>query len=85
MRSASTITNTRLRASNGRIAAWRTTCVRTSSTRISCAPRGSTQVKSGCTPDSTRRSASCGSGSPAEISAAANARAAARLPEPAGP
>ena len=73
MRSASTITNTRRRDSNGRSAAWRTIRVRTSSTRISCAPRGSTHVRSGCTPDSTRRSASAGSSDPAEISAAAKA------------
>ena len=33
---------------------------RTSSTRISCAPRGSTQAMSGCTPDSTRRRVSVG-------------------------
>ena len=51
MRSASTITNTRRRASNGRSAACCTMRVRTSSTRISCAPRGSTHVRSGCTPD----------------------------------
>ena len=85
MRSASTITNTRRLDSNGRRAAWRTMRVRTSSTRISCAPRGSIQVRSGCTPDMTRRSASAGSSAPAAISAAANARAARRLPLPAGP
>ena len=61
MRSASAITNTRTRASKGRSAAWRTTSSRTSATRISCAPRGSTQAMSGCTPDSTRRRVSSGS------------------------
>ena len=86
MRSASAITNTRTpRLERAAAPPGARSRSRTSSTRISCAPRGSTQAMSGCTPDSTRRRVSSGSSESRAISAAANSRAAARLPLPAGP
>ena len=49
------------------------------------APLGVTQVRSGCTPCLTRSRALAGSAAPSASSSAANARAASRLPLPAGP
>ena len=54
-------------------------------TRISCAPLGATQVRSGCAPEATLARALAGSGEPAASSSAAIARAADRLPAPPGP
>src|ERR1700730_6249482 len=56
-----------------------------SETRISCAPLGTTQVRSGCEPESALSLAPSGSGDPAVSSSAATARAAERLPAPPGP
>ena len=56
-----------------------------SPTRISCAPLGATQVRSGCAPDARRAARRRpGSATPVASSSAANARAAARLPAPRG-
>ncbi len=78
-------TNTRRRASNGvRVAAF-TTGPSTSSTRITCAPLGRTQVRSGWVPCITRVRTPSGSSEPSASSSAANARATVRFPVPAGP
>ena len=79
------MTKTRRRASNGVRVAAATTGSSTSPTRIPAALAGATQVRSGCTPCSTRVRALPGSGAPSESSAAAKARAAAAFPLPAGP
>ncbi len=78
-------TNTRRRASNGVRVAALTTGPSMSSTRITCAPVGRTQVRSGCAPCITRVRTSSGSGDPSASSSAANARATVRFPVPAGP
>ena len=78
-------TNTRRLDSNGVRVAAATTGSSTSSVRITCAPVGLTQVRSGCEPDMARWRALSGSGEPAASSSAAKARAASRLPTPAGP
>ena len=78
-------TNTRRLDSKGVRVAAATTGSSTSSVRITCAPVGRTQVRSGCAPDIARWRALSGSGEPAASSSAANARAAVRLPTPPGP
>jgi hypothetical protein len=83
--SARSSTNTRRAASNGVIAAAAITGSSTSPTSISWAPLGTTHVRSGCVPCSTRVRAPAGSAAPCASSSAANARAAVRLPLPAGP
>src|SRR4051794_17360004 len=85
MVSARSRTNTRWEASNGVWAAAATTDWATSRRSISCAPLGATHVRSGCVPCSTRVRAPAGSALPRASSSAANPRAAARLPVPAGP
>ena len=80
-RSAPSMTKTRRGASKGVCEAAATTGSM-SPTSISAAPLGVTQVRSGCAPDMTLARAP--SSSPAS-SAAANSRATARLPAPAGP
>jgi hypothetical protein len=85
MVSTRSITNTRRRDSNGVRAAAATTGSSMSETSISAAPLGVTHVRSGCTPCSARSRALSGSAAPSASSAAANARATSRLPEPAGP
>ena len=83
--SARSITNTRRLASKGVWAAAATTAESMSPTSSSCAPEGVTQVRSGCEPRSTRPRTPSGSAAPSASSAAAKARAAVRLPAPAGP
>src|SRR5438309_518184 len=53
-----------------------------SDTRISWAPLGTTQVRSGCDPERALSRAPSGSGEPAVSSSAATARATERLPAP---
>jgi hypothetical protein len=83
--SARSSTKTRRELSNGVRPAADTTASSTSLTRITCAPVGLTQVRSGCVPASTRVRAASGSDSPSASSSAASARAAVRLPVPGGP
>ena len=83
--SARSITNTRRLDSNGVLLAAEITGSSMSETRISWAPLGTTQVRSGCAPLITRARALSGSASPSASSSAARARAAARLPAPPGP
>ena len=84
--SARSMTNTRRRASNGVRVAAATTGSSMSATSISAAPLGVTQVRSGCTPCSTRSRDGVGVGARRRLSsAAAKARATSRLPAPAGP
>ncbi len=83
--SARSITNTRRRDSNGVLAAAAITGSSMSETSISCAPLGTTQVRSGWVPCATRSRALPGSSAPSASSSAASARAAARLPAPPGP
>ena len=78
-------TNTRQLASNGVWPAAATTDWSTSPRSMMWAPLGATHVRSGCTPASARAFAFSGSGASRASSSAANARAASRLPEPAGP
>jgi hypothetical protein len=82
--SARSMTKTRLVASNGVRLAAATTGSSTSATTMSAAPVGRTHVRSGCTPSSAgarppRDRRAVGEQPPAK------ARAAARLPAPAGP
>ena len=85
MVSARSSTNTRRVASNGVRAAAATTGPSTSSTRMTCAPLGRTQVRSGWAPVITRRRTSSGSGSSCASSSAASARATTAFPVPGGP
>ncbi len=78
-------TKTRRSASNGVRVAAPTTASSMSPTRITWAPVGRTQVRSGCEPVCTRRRTPSGSAAPTARSSAASARAAVRLPDPAGP
>ena len=54
-------------------------------TRISWAPLGATQVRSGCAPEIARARALSGSAEPSASSSEATSRATVRLPGPAGP
>src|SRR4051794_24203906 len=85
MVSAPSMTKTRRRASNGVRVAAPMTGSSMSPTSISAAPLGRTQVRSGWTPSTARRLASEGSPAPSARGSAAKARAASRLPAPAGP
>ena len=82
---AASITNTRREDSNGVRTAAATTGSSMSPTSISVAPDALTHVRSGCDPRCTRAATASGSLAPSASSAAANARAIARLPVPAGP
>ena len=82
--STRSITNTRRADSNGVLLAAATTGPSMSLTRISCAPLGDTQVRSGWDPDRARARALSGSVDPSLSSSAATARATERLPAPPG-
>ncbi len=83
--STDSITNTRRADSNGVRVAAATTGSSMSPTSISAAPDGVTHVRSGWQSRATRAATVSGSRAPSASRTAANARAIARLPVPAGP